>query len=157
MLQPGSFQLSLNVSIFPRQIPRCILAELLEQGGRVKVLSSALILPCQQIQGKNTLWKTELWPGTKIASGLPTLVINISSSNLFRWKDSSWPQSTQVTVEILYKGTVEEEAGYSPETVWRQTKEAIGLTSDQLTSPTRRHISPLTRVGSWSPMIGIKY
>lgn len=52
MLQPGSFQLSPNVSIPPRQIARCILAEFLERGGRVKGLSSALILPCQQTQGK---------------------------------------------------------------------------------------------------------
>lgn len=39
-------------------------------------------------------------------------------------------------MEILYKGTIEEEADYSPDTAWRQTKEAMGLTSDQLTSPT---------------------
>lgn len=36
--------------------------------------------------------------------------------NLFRWKDSSWSQSTQVTMEILYKEAVEEEACYCPGT-----------------------------------------
>lgn len=61
--------------------------------------------------GALTWYKNSHWTAT--------LILNISSSNLFRWKDSSWLQSTQVTVEILYKVAVEEMAvAFFPPLLW---------------------------------------